>query len=129
MEMKVVSAGGKKVDALYKGFTIRTDQSKEYGGDGTAPEPFDMFLASIGTCAGVTVIMFCQNRSIPTDNIAMTLSFERNPETNMVETVSIDIQLPADFPEKYRDAVKRVVDQCTVKKHILHPPAFEINVK
>lgn len=129
MEMKVISAGGKKVDAVYKGFAIKTDQSKAYGGDETQPEPFDLFLASIGTCAGINVIAFCQNRGIPTDDIELTLTFDRNPDTHMIETIAIDIDLPQDFPEKYLATVKRVVDQCAVKKHMLNPPAFEIAVR
>jgi len=67
--MIVTSGGGKKVRAEYQGFTIETDQSVANGGDGTAPEPFMLFLASIGTCAGIYVYSFCQKRDIPTDNV------------------------------------------------------------
>ena len=127
MEMEIISAGGKKVNALYKDFTIKTDQSKEYGGDESAPEPFDMFLASIGTCAGINVIVFCQRHSIPTDKIKIILLFERNLETKMMEKIKIEIQLPPDFPEKYKKAVIRSADSCSVKKHIINPPESEIS--
>ncbi len=128
MEMEIVSAGGKKVNALYKGFTIMTYQSEEYGGEGKSPEPFDMFLASIGTCAGINVVVFCQKRGIPAENIKLILGFERNSDTKMVEKISIKIQLPQEFPEKYREAVKRAVDLCAVKRHMLTPPEFEITL-
>jgi len=126
MEMEIVSAGGKKVNAVYKGFTIMTDQSEDYGGEGTAPEPFDLFLASIGTCAGINVVVFCQKRGIPSENIKLMLRFERNPETKMIGKITIEMQLHPDFPDKYREAVKRAVNLCAVKKYLTIPPEFEI---
>ena len=74
MEMEVVLSGGMKVNAIYKGFTIETDQPEQAGGDGSAPSPFDLFLASIGTCAGFYVLSFCQKQGIPTDEIRLMLS-------------------------------------------------------
>ena len=129
MKMEIVSAGGKKVNALYKGFTVKTDQSKENGGDQSAPEPFDMFLVSIGTCVGINVIVFCQRHGISTDKIKTMLSFERNQKTRMIEKIIIEIQLPEDFPEKYKKAVIRSADFCSVKKHMINPPEFEIYTK
>ena len=129
MKMEIISAGGKKVNALYKGFTIKTDQSKEYDGDESAPEPFDMFLASIGTCAAINVIVFCQRHSINTEKIKLILLFERNQETKMIERIKIEIQLPGGFPEKYKNAVSRAADLCSVKKHMFNPPEFEIYTK
>ena len=126
MEMKIVSAGGKKVNALYNGFTIETDQSVSNGGEGSAPQPFDLFFASIGTCAGIYVFSFCQERGIAMDNISLILGFSRNLETKMVEKITIEIKLPADFPDKYKKAVIRSADLCAVKKHMADPPEFEI---
>lgn len=126
MEMNIISAGGKKVHALYKGFTIETDQPAEQGGEGSAPQPFDLFFASIGTCAGIYVISFCQERGIATDDISLVLSFSKNPETKMVEKINLEIKLPPDFPDKYKNAVIRSADLCTVKKHLVNPPEFEI---
>ena len=126
MEMEIISPSGKKVNALYKGFTIMTDQPKEYSGDGSAPEPFDMFLASIGTCIGINIIVFCQKRSISTENIKLILRFVRNSKTRMIEKITIKIQIPHQFPEKYKNALIRSADLCSVKKHIFNPPEFEI---
>ncbi len=129
MKMEIVSAGGKKVNALYKGFTVKTDQSKENGGDQSAPEPFDIFLASIGTCAGINVIVFCQRHGISADKIKLILVFDRNQKTRMIEKIIIEIQLPVDFPEKYKNAVIRSADLCSVKRHMINPPKFEIYTK
>ncbi|HEY5132931.1 MAG TPA: OsmC family protein [Candidatus Krumholzibacteriaceae bacterium] len=126
MELTVTFPGGKKVNAEFKGFTIKTDQPQTNGGDGTAPSPFDLFLASIGTCSGVYVLDFCANRGIPLENVKVTQQIERNSETHMVTGVTIRIDLPEDFPDKYRDSLVRAVDLCTVKKHIMNPPKFTI---
>jgi putative redox protein len=126
MDMVVSLAGGKKVNAAYKGFTIKTDQSESSGGNGTAPSPFDLFLSSIGTCVGFYVQRFCQERDIPTDNINVVLKKELNADTHMIGKISIDINLPEGFPEKYRKAVIATADLCSVKKHIFNPPNFDI---
>ena len=126
MEMEVFFPGGKKVNSTYKGFTVKTDQSKNEGGDGTAPEPYDLFLASIGTCAGVYVVIFCQERSIDTSQIKMTLQFDRNETKHLVETVRIHIDLPPEFPEKYKKAVIKTAELCTVKRNIADPPRFSV---
>jgi ribosomal protein S12 methylthiotransferase accessory factor len=126
MDMVVNFPGGKKVDAIYKGFTINTDQPEKGGGEGTAPSPFDLFLSSIGTCAGFYVLRFCQERDISTDNINVVLKTERNPETGMFGKISIVINLPEGFPDKYRKAVIAAADHCAVKKHVFNTPAFDI---
>lgn len=126
MDMVVNFPGGQKVDAIYKGFTIKSDQSERSGGEGTAPAPFDLFLASIGTCAGYYVLAFCQERGIPTDNINVVLKTERNREIGMIGRIIIDINLPEGFPDKYRKAVISAANLCAVKKHVLKAPAFDI---
>ena len=118
MEMELVFPGGKRVDARYDDFTIKTDQSVRGGGEGSAPEPFDLFLASLGTCAGIYVLSFCQHHDLPAEGIRLIQTAERNPETRKIDCVNIDIRIPADFPEKYRKALIRSAEQCTVKKHI-----------
>jgi putative redox protein len=125
-EIKIVFGGGLKVDAEYKGFTIRTDQPVHQGGGGTSPSPFDLFLASLATCAGFYALEFCQARKIPTGKLAVSMSTERGAASKMIEKVTIRIDLPPGFPEKYKDAIVRAVDLCTVKAHILRPPQFEI---
>jgi putative redox protein len=126
MELTVSFPGNKKVDASYKGFTIETDQPVTNGGDGTAPSPFDLFLASIGTCSGIYVLDFCTNRGISLENVRVVQTMKRDPETHMVASVALRIELPKDFPDKYKDSLIRAVDLCTVKKHIMNPPAFTI---
>ena len=124
--MKVYFPGGKRVYADYKGFTIQTDQSKLSGGEESAPAPFDLFLASIGTCVGIYVLSFCEMRGIPTDDITISLSFNRNKEKGLIDKIDIMINLPEDFPEKYKNAVILSAEQCAVKKHLKNPPEFEI---
>ena len=128
MDMVVAFPGGKKVEAQYKGFTVKTDQPVQAGGEGSAPSPFDLFLCSIGTCAGIYVLNFCQERNIPTDGSNLGLSLQRDPETKMIKKVAIEINLPPGFPEKYSQAVKNAAELCPVKKHIANAPAFDIKV-
>ena len=128
-EMKISFPGGLRVDAEYKGFVIKTDQPVYSGGDGSAPAPFDMFLASIATCAGYYVLAFCNKREIPTEKAAVIMKTRRNPETKRIEKISIEIKLPPEFPEKYKKAVIKAVDGCSVTAHILNPPVFEVEAK
>jgi putative redox protein len=121
--------GGVRVDVAYKGFEIRTDQPAYAGGTNTAPSPFDMFLASLAACAGYFVVAFFQERKLSTEGLSLSMRTERNPETRMISKIATDIALPPGFPEKYRGAVIKAADQCTVKRHILAPPAFEISAK
>jgi len=128
-EMKISFPGGLRVDAEYKGFVIKTDQPVYSGGDGSAPAPFDLFLASIATCAGYYVLAFCNKREIPTEKAAVVMKTRRNPETKRIEKISIEIQLPPEFPDKYKKAVIKAVDGCSVTAHILNPPVFEVEAK
>lgn len=129
MDMEVVFPGGKKVDALYKGFRISTDQQQSSGGDASAPAPFDLFLASIGTCAGIYVLSFFRQRAIPSEGLTLSLRTDRDEKTGMISRISIDIQLPSEFPETYVKAVLRSAELCAVKKHLESPPLFEITAK
>ena len=128
MEIKITLGGNKKVDAHVGNFVIRTDQSVKAGGDETAPEPFTLFLASIGTCAGIYVVFFCEARKIPTEGIELTqkLDFEKVEGGRKLKKVSLEITVPPTFPEKYRDAVARAAASCAVKKTIADPPEFEV---
>lgn len=121
--------GNKKISAHFREFTVHTDQPVAGGGENTAPSPFEMFLASIGTCAGFYVASFCLSRSIPTDNISIIQTVFRNDTTHMVEKVTLDIILPPDFPEKYKTSVIKAADTCSVKKHFLHPPEIQVNTR
>ena len=126
MDMQVTFPGGKRVNSTFKGFTVKTDQPKEEGGDGSAPEPFDIFLSSLGTCAGVYVLYFCESRDIPTDGITMDLTFERNEEAHRMEKIGIHLHLPDGFPQKYRKAVVKAAEMCTVKRTMMNPPIIEV---
>lgn len=126
MEYDISFAGGKKVNARFRGFTVKTDQPEEDGGENSAPSPFDYFLSSLGTCAGFYVLSFCEARELSADNIKLSLKGHYNEEKGRLETVQIHIDLPSDFPEKYRKVLIRTVDQCSVKKAIMNPPVFEV---
>ena len=129
MEISVRFPGGKKVDAHVGGQVIHTDQSAAHGGEGSAPEPFELFLASLATCAGVYVLGFCQARNIPTDGISLVQHAVFDPETRRLQSVKIELGLPPDFPPRYRDAVRRAADTCKVKKTLLDPPNLDVQTK
>ena len=129
MEMQITFPGKKRVYADFDGFTVETDQPVRGGGDASAPAPFDLFIASIGTCAGIYVLGFMQQRDIPTEGAKLTLRTERNEATHLVSKVTIDIQLPAGFPEQYKDAIVRAAELCSVKQHIHTPPEFAVNAQ
>jgi len=123
MEMKIEFPGGVRVDACYQGFRIATDQPADAGGEGSAPAPFDHFLASLGTCAGVYALQFLRQRRLPTDGLELVLTARRDPGSRMYDEITLRLRLPAAFPEKYRDALLRAIDLCSVKKHLATPPA------
>lgn len=129
MEIQVTFPGGKKVNAEIGGRIIPTDQPAAAGGEGSAPTPFDYFLASLATCAGIYVLSFCQEREIQTEGLALTqrMEFGEVEGKRKLERVVMDITLPAGFPEKYRKAVTKAAGLCTVKKVLADPPEFVIN--
>jgi putative redox protein len=128
MHMEMTFPGGLAVDAQYEGFTVPTDQPVHAGGGGTAPAPFDLFLASIGTCAGLFALRFCQQRGISAEGLGVTLATERDDARHLVTEVRLEVTLPDGFPEKYREALLRAIDQCTVKRHLMTPPRFVVEV-
>lgn len=128
MEMIIDFPGGARVDAHFGPYTVPTDQPSMMG-PGSAPTPFAVFLSSIGTCAGIYVLGFCQQRGLPTDGVRIVQRVHSNPMTGMVDTVDLEIQVPPSFPEKYYDALIRSADQCKVKKHFEKPPKFNIVTK
>ena len=125
MEMIIDFPGGARVDAHYGPYTVRTDQPRSGGGDDSAPAPFLVFLASIGTCAGIYVLSFLEQRGLSSEGAGIIMRQQRDPETKLVSKISLEIKLPAGFPEKYRDAVIRAAEMCAVKRHLDNPPAFE----
>lgn len=126
MEMRISFPGNKKVDAAFKGFTVSTDQPANAGGDGAAPTPFDLFLASLGTCAGVYALGFCQTRGISTDGLEVVQHTDWDHDSHLVTHVRIEIRTPRGFPDKYRDGLIKAAGLCTVKRHLQTPPAIEV---
>ena len=118
--------GGKRIDAKIGDFIVHTDQSLENGGEETAPEPFQLFLASIATCAGIYALEFCRAREIPSEGMALTMSYDWDEKKQVIEKLHIELKVPSGFPDRYKKAVVRVMDLCSVKKHIIHPPEFII---
>ena len=131
MEMKITFPGGKKVNAEFDGTVIRTDQPASSGGEGSAPSPFEYFLASIGTCAGIYALAFCQERNISTEGMSITqqMEFTEVAGKRRVAKVSLEITLPPGFPDKYRNAIVKADELCTVKKAIFDPPEFSIHAR
>lgn len=122
MAIRISFPGGKRVDADLGSYVIKTDQSVAHGGEGTAPEPFDLFLASLATCAGIYVLGFCQARGIPTEGIEVVQRHCFDEPAHRLERVELEIILPREFPEKYRSAVERAAAGCKVKKTLAAPP-------
>lgn len=129
MEIKITFPGGKKVNAEMNGISIPTDQPVEDGGEGSAPSPFSYFLASLGTCAGIYVLSFCQQREISTEGMSINQQMEFSTDKtgkNRLSRLTMDITLPPGFPEKYRNAIIKTAELCSVKKVIMDPPEFVI---
>ena len=129
MEMIIDFPGGARVDAHFGPYTVYTDQPPQGGGEGSAPTPFALFLASMGTCAGIYVLGFCKQRGLSTDGIRIVQRMHTNPVTGMVGQVDLEIQVPSSFPEKYRPSLVRSAELCAVKKHFENPPTFEITTR
>jgi ribosomal protein S12 methylthiotransferase accessory factor len=130
MEMIIDFPGGARVDAQFGPYTVHTDQPPMGGGEGSAPTPFAVFLASLGACAGIYVLGFCKQRGLSTDGIRIVQRAVGDPvNRGMVGTIQLEIQVPSDFPEKYHSALIRSAEQCAVKKHFENPPSFEIYTK
>jgi len=126
--LEVLFPGGKRVDIRVGDFLVRTDQSVKSGGEASAPEPFDVFLASLAGCAGIFALNFCQSRNLETEGLGLRLDWEPPARPPDPAQVIICLSLPKDFPEKYRDSIVRAVDQCTVKKYLFSPPQFQVRV-
>jgi len=130
MDIMVTFPGGKKVYAEVNEMVIQTDQPRRHGGDDTAPSPFLLFLASIGTCAGIYVLSFCQERNISTDNISVHQHVDyvvtEDGKSKALSKITLEINVPPDFPAKYHNTLIKVAEQCSVKKALMNPPQFEI---
>ena len=126
MKIEIDFEGKKGVNANAKGFLIKTDQPVSAGGEGSAPEPFTLFMASIGTCAGIYVKSFCDQRGIPSNKIRLIQRSSYSREKGLVDKIDISIILPPEFPEKYKEAVIKAANLCAVKKHLADPPEIKV---
>jgi putative redox protein len=126
MEMEVSFPGGARVDASFAGYTVRTDQPPHGGGEGGAPTPFALFLASVATCAGIYVLGFLRQRGLPSEDVRLIQRTQSDPMTGMIGRIELVIEVPPEFPEKYLPAMARAAELCAVKKHLEHPPQFDV---
>jgi len=120
--------GGVQVEAAFDGFSVLTDQPASGGGQGKAPSPFDLFLASVAACAGFDALRFCQERGLNTAGLRVAMETERDEAHERTARLRIGITLPAEFPDKYRAALLRAVNQGAVKRQLEEPPAFELSI-
>ena len=128
MSMTISFPGGAAVDAAYHGHTVHTDQPVASGGADTAVSPFDLVFASLGTCMGYYALRFCQQRHISTEGLAITLDREKEPGGKQVTRVRVSVSPPAGFPASHRAALLRAIDQCAVKRLLLSPPVFDLEL-
>jgi putative redox protein len=128
MDIHVTFPGGKLVDAKIGDFTIRTDQPRDLGGEASFPAPFELFLASLATCAGIYALGFCQARGLSTEGLGLSQHHEFDASGKHLEKVRLELTLPAGFPETHRAAIVRAVENCKVKKAIAQAPTFEVAV-
>jgi ribosomal protein S12 methylthiotransferase accessory factor len=120
--------GGQRVDARFREFSVATDQASDQGGEGSAPQPFDLFLASIATCAGIFALKFCQARSLSTEGLSLIMDWQGNKTDPSAAQATLRLTLPEGFPDKYRDGIVRAMELCAVKRTIQNPPRFVTEV-
>jgi ribosomal protein S12 methylthiotransferase accessory factor len=124
VEFEVTLEGGKRVATRIGDHLIMTDQPAKQGGDNSAPAPYDLFIASIGTCAGFYVQAYCESKGIDSSGIRITLSLKRDPKTKQIGGFVTRILVPPGFPEKLHPVLQKVAAQCAVKKTIMNNPEF-----
>lgn len=128
-EFSLSFPGGKKVEVIHGNHRLLTDQPLDNGGGDEAMSPFDLFLASIVSCSGIVALGFLKKRNISTEDLKVRMIPDYDEETNRVNKLRIEIDTPDDFPEKYLGALEKALETCTVKKHLVKPPEFEIVIK
>jgi putative redox protein len=128
MQMRIFFPGNQRADADYLGYTIQTDQPVQGGGEGAFPAPFDLFLASMGTCVGIYVLRFCQMRQLDTEGLEVIQTWDYDVKARLITRINFEIKLPTGFPEKYYDAIINTANLCAVKKHLDNPPSFNTTV-
>lgn len=127
-EFTVTLPGGRRAEAILGNHRVLTDQPLDNGGDDTAPSPYELFLASIGTCVAVTLQGFCAKREIPFEDVKVHQVMRYDAE-GVLDAVDLEVSLPPGFPEKYREAALRAAETCSVKKAIAAAPAFSLRTR
>jgi ribosomal protein S12 methylthiotransferase accessory factor len=125
-DIEVSFPGGKRVDARVGAYVVRTDQPAEVGGEGKEPAPFDLFLASIATCAGIYVLGFCQARGLSTEGLRLRQHVDLDPTTKLPARVRLELTLPPGFPEQYRTAIVKGAEACKIRRTLAAAPAMEV---
>ncbi|WP_205341214.1 OsmC domain/YcaO domain-containing protein [Denitrificimonas caeni] len=128
MEIKVNFLDNLRLEAKFDDFTVVADQPIRYKGEGSAPGPFDYFLASSALCAAYFVKLYCQTRDIPTENIRLSQNNIVDPENRYKQIFKIQVELPTDMSDKDRQGILRSIDRCTVKKVVQTGPEFVIEI-
>lgn len=125
-QVRMSFPGGRQVAAEIGAHRILSDQPREAGGNDEAPSPFSYFLASIGACAGFYALAFCQKRGIPTEGLEVLA--QPSGEGGTLDRIEIEVKLPEAFPERYRAALLRAIDGCSVKRAIEAQPSFTVAI-
>ncbi|WP_028470704.1 OsmC domain/YcaO domain-containing protein [Neptunomonas japonica] len=126
MEIKVNFLENLRLEAKFDDFTVTADQPIRYKGDGSAPSPFDYFLASSALCAAYFVRVYCLARDIPTDDIKLSQNNIVDPENRYNQVFQIQVELPESISDRDREGILRSIDRCTVKKVVQEGPEFKI---
>ena len=126
MKITVKPTGQMRMDIEVGGFVVKTDLPEDKGGEGTAPNPFQILLVSIAACSSLYALGFFQKRGLSTEGLEMEQHHEFDEAGARLTKVLTTVKLPAQFPEKYRDALLRSVEKCKVRQTILDPPEFEV---
>jgi ribosomal protein S12 methylthiotransferase accessory factor len=127
--IEVRFTGGKRIEAQVGDFTLQTDQPVKYGGEATAPAPFELFLGSIATCAGIFAWNFCESRQLSTEGLALQMECVEDEKKKMIGKIIFNLTLPKGFPEQYQSGIIRAMELCAVKKHMQTAPDFSVEIK
>ena len=119
-KFKVTFPGNKKVDVEFDKYIVKTDQNKIHGGDDTAPEPFNLFLSSLASCAGIFAVSFCEVRKLDTNGMHIILDIRNKEGQKHIDEIILTLHVNKTFPEKYINAIIKSMNGCAVKQQ-LHP--------
>lgn len=125
MDFTVTLPGGRRAETRLRGHRLVTDQPLDNGGEDTAPTPYELFLASVGTCVAVTLQGFAAKRGLDVTGLSVKQSM-RYDDAGLLVAVDLEVHLPPGFPEKYREAALRAAGECSVKKVIAAGPEFTV---